>query len=124
MVAAVRRLEISFPLQSGRVNLCATLQKPREIREKNHDLLKVASTLQEGMLPSLPRSETWKCVFWASNTVVIADHRICKVTGNLDGTYKISFTENWHSPRIFNASKSELEYRIRGWLSADGRPAL
>lgn len=124
LVAAVRRLQISFPFQSGRINMYATLQKPREIREKNRALMKLASTLQEGMTQGLPRAETWRCVCWASSSIVIADCRILKLTRNADGCYTVTFIENWYSPRIFSTPKEELESRVKGWFEADGRPAL
>lgn len=122
LVATIRRLSPSVPFMQSTVNLYATLQTPKEIKEKDKMLLKATENLQKFLQPSVAAQPPFKCICWKSSTVVIQDRRICKVTRADDGRFTFDFMRNWFDVRTFINTEEIVMKSVSDLVDADGRP--
>lgn len=122
LVATIRRLSPVIPFGQVSVNLYATLQKPKEIKEKNKMLLKATENMQKHLHPSVPAQPPYKCICWKSSTIVIQDRRVCRVTRSDDGKFTFDFVPNWFSAQTFNSAEEIVRKSVTDLVDSEGVP--
>lgn len=118
LVNTVRQLAPKINFNGHTIQIYATIQKPKEVREKNGVLLRSAEYLQTNLFEAFGKVENYKCVCWRSSTLVVHNRRIAKITRHDAGNYEVAFQNGWHDPNIFKTPAADMEAAVRNIATA------
>lgn len=108
-LATLRKQDIVFKLNNYEVKVWGTLQKPKEVRDRNKRLLRVAEVLMQHTKVGIDISkDTFKNICWRSGTIVLANRRIAKVVQE-GSTYSLTWGEKWYDGDIFQESDTVIK---------------
>lgn len=113
LLATLRRLAISFDAEDQRITVWGTLQKPRDLRERNRRLLRVTGCLIQHLAPGIVADQPLKNVCWRSGSIVISSKRIVRVTKQQDDTFLSRWSAADGAARIFSGARQRASNRPR-----------
>lgn len=109
-LAALRKQDIIFKLNNHDIKIWGTSQKPKEVRERNRRLLRVAEVLLQHVGPNtFIHKETFKNSCWRSGAIVIGNRRIARNNREADDSFNIIWNEKWYDTQIFRGSAAQIE---------------
>lgn len=109
-LAALRKQDTVLRMNNHEVEIWGALQKPKEVRDRNRRLLRVAEALQQHVAPGVGiNKETFKNICWISGTIVIADRRIARDAKEGGSDFKLVWNEHWYDTQFFRGAVAHIE---------------
>lgn len=103
----IRSRDYFMTVNGERLKVWATLQKPREIRERSKKLIRMAAVLQASLRSPDQVQENYKVVCWRSSSVVILGRKVCSLNDNT-----VSIEADWYDPNLWTTTKEALEQSL------------
>lgn len=117
-LAALRRNDITFDMNNKSFTIWGTLQKPKEVRERNRRLLRITEYLEQHICQGVKvHPKTFQNICWRSGTIVIADRRIARISTSSDGSFKLEWSENWFDTNVFRGAAAQMENAAQKLMS-------
>lgn len=91
----------------GRLKVYLALQKPREIRERNRELLRLASIVQGRLKSGSDKQDNYKVVCWAGSSVVACARKVCSVSN-----MQVTIEENWWASDLWDKPQQTIEQEL------------
>lgn len=104
----IRARDYSMTVKGEKLNVWATPQKPRGVRERSKTLIRLARILQADLKAQDHVHEDYKVVCWRSTSVVISGKNVYKLNDTV-----VNIEPNWYDANSWAASKESIEERLQ-----------
>lgn len=98
---AMRQKDYHVQVNGARLRIWATLQKPKDVRDRNKKLLRLASVVQGHLRYKSMIVEDFKVICWRSSSIVVAGRKVLTLT---DGQTVIE--GDWYDDKIWDGAKN------------------